>query len=654
MSKKLLIVFILFFSLKGNCTQIDTTIFDSDFEKDIFLKFIESSDINPIDLFIAINLKNGNQKINKQLNDYFIKLESTNISQLKAKKKLKTIYNSVHNDFLKKYNGETFFGDIFSIGEFNCVSASALYSLVLSHFKVEYIIKETSTHVYLIADPENTSFLIETTLPSDGLYYFDDKFKRNYIEYLCDNKIISKKEFNNKSISDLFNEHYIKDETIDLYKLAGLQYYNKGISLYNLEDYNNSLKNFEKAEILHPSDLIRFMKNGAIANILNNENLKNDFSGKLLAKFINNNSQNSITIKYCQDYFDNISNEMIMNHPDIDRYDAYFKEFIEYVKDSIDIDNIYQSYYSFKGYYYYSNFNYYSALQEFEKTYNINSSNIRTKQFISEIALKYLVNENNYESTIDSITMYTEKFDFLKNDNILQKYAGFCYAQIIGSSFQYDDFEKGSDYLNRFEAFLKQTPNLKISNEYIGYAYGQVATYYFRKYNYNLAERSLLKGLEISPNSNELKQRLKTLKDASGELNGYTGVYSDNEKYKNASVRAKENRININKNVSKFLVGKWKMDKYIENGYEVKATGEHSFILNLLKSKNVIFTEGTNHHTGTWSYDNNTCNLKLKESEYGDYMNLLILEINDKKIIGLMYFEDDYTEVIDVIFKLVD
>lgn len=651
MIRKIFLLLLTFVSIQAKCFHIDTTIFNSEFEKKIFLEYIKTKDVDPIDLFTAIVPDKKNQNIKAQLQNYFYTLDEKNISQYKTKKKLKTIYSSVHDEFLKKYNGETFFGDIFSTGQFNCVSASALYSLVLEHYKFNYNIKETPTHVYIIADPQNTSYLIETTLPSSGLFHFDDKFKKSYIEYLSENKLISESEFRTKSVNSLFNEYYIKDESIDLIKLAGLQYYNKGVLYYNSEKYEEALNNFEKAEILYPSDKIKFLKNGAIASLLENENQNSKYSGKNLAKFINNNSQNLSVINHCRDYFDNISNELIMNHPDFNSYNDYFNDFIYYLVDSVDINDIYQSYYSYRGYYYYSGFKYKKALDEFEKAYSINSSNIRTKQFISEIVLKYLVNETNYEACIDSVNIYTDKFNFLKNNTNLTKYLGYCYCQVIGVNFQNDNFQKGYSYLLSFERYIRNFTNFTLNDEYIGYAYGQVAAYYFRKYNYDLAEKYILKGLEISPNSVELNQRLKSIRSSSSS---YTSSYYSNNKYKNALARAKENRISTNQNVAKFLLGKWKMDKFKEDNFEVEATGEHAFKINLLKSKNVIFTEKDKHHTGTWIYDESCCNLKMKDSKYGDCFNLIILELTNKKMIGVMYFEDDTSDAIEVVFSSIN
>ncbi|MBI9054224.1 MAG: hypothetical protein JEY96_10440 [Bacteroidales bacterium] len=648
--RKIPLIALLILSFNAFCQQVDTTIFDSDFEKGIFTKYLNKEEVKPLDFFIAINSSDLNLKIEKKINDFYADPINIKISQYKNKKRIKSIYNSVHGKFLRKYSEETFFGEIFKNGNYNCVSASALFALILEKYHIDYEIKETPTHVYLIADPQNTGYLIETTLPSSGVLQFDEKFKKTYIDYLRDNKVISEQEYKNKTVVQLFNENYTSDETIDIYNLAGLQYYNKGVTAFNNEDYYEALNSFEKAEILYPSDKIRFLTNGVIGNLIEKESANRNYSGELLAKFLNNNQSNQTALMQGQDYFNGISNELIMNHPDLNRYTYYYSQLEKFVSDSIDMKEISNSYYSFIGFYHYSNFEYAKAICALEKAYKLNASNIRTKQFISEVSLKYIVNEGNYETSIDTIQLYLKKFDFLSKDKFLMRFYKYCYAETISSYFMKNQPKKATTYIKALEDLFRE-PN-KSDEEFVELAYGQAATYYFRKSNYNKAEHYILRGLKICPNSEALKQRLESIRNISRSLTGYSGIYSGEQEYKNALAKAKRNKSSTNLNVGKYLIGKWEMKQFREEGQTVQATGDYAFKINLLKSKNVIYTYGEDHHTGTWKYNNDLCILKLDSKDNLGDTQIVISSINNKEMRGFMFFDNDYSEIIEVEFAV--
>lgn len=199
----------------------DSTLYNSDFEKYVFTRLAALSSIDSIDLFIALDYKPANADISKRVEIYADDLKNK-VNQLPVAKKLKTVYKAVHSSFLTKYNEDIYFNDIFSSGEYNCVTASALYAFILTKLDIPYVIKETPNHVYLIADPNSTGFLIETTLPGEKIVQMDEKFKNNYVEYLHNNKIISNEDFQNKSTDQLFYEFYSKDKTISLKELAGI------------------------------------------------------------------------------------------------------------------------------------------------------------------------------------------------------------------------------------------------------------------------------------------------------------------------------------------------------------------------------------------------------------------------------------------------
>ncbi len=76
MTKKVLIILILITGIKGYCSTIDTTIFDSELEKSTFLKLAGSSNIDTVDLFISLGYDNNEANIKSEINSYVRKLKA--------------------------------------------------------------------------------------------------------------------------------------------------------------------------------------------------------------------------------------------------------------------------------------------------------------------------------------------------------------------------------------------------------------------------------------------------------------------------------------------------------------------------------------------------------------------------------------------------
>jgi tetratricopeptide (TPR) repeat protein len=650
------IILTVLISKTGFCTNIDTTIFDSGFEKKLFFRIADSADIEPIDYFISLGYSDNYLSFKTTLNDFVTKLKSKYTNQEGTKRQLKDIYKTVHSEFLKKYDSDKYFSDIFSTGEYNCVTASALYALILDRLKIDYIIKQTPDHVYIIADPENSDFLIETTKPIGGLIQFDDKFKKNYVDYLHDNKLVSDQEFRTQSIDDLFSAYYTTDKTIDIKNLAGIHYYNKAISQLSEKKYLLASRNFEKAEMLYSSEIISFMMNIAIANVLNDESTLKIYNGKTLAKYLNCNQQNGILLQYGKDYFKDISDEMIINHPNIEKYNSYFDDLNLYLSDSIQRDDFYQTYYSSVGYYYFCKSNYLTSLSNLEKTFVINPDNMRTKLLISESAIKYLIVDNNFESRIDSIELYFKKFPFLIETESLQRFLTYCYSKIISSCYSVGNANKGYKFLSNFESFASNNPAIALDPDLTGTIYCAISAYYVRNNKYSTAVDYLEKGLKLTPNSYEIKHSLNTIENERGVLfdkNGSESNKSGNPNTKIILSRTNANKSRINETIDSYLFCTWFTDKMIDKGELIEMPVRERINLTFFKNHEVVFHHEAEESNGYWNYDNSTCTINIMVNGNSTTIHFRISEINSLKMKALIYYNHDYDGSKEVLLKSV-
>jgi len=656
---KILVPIFLFICLNANSDPVDSTVFNNNYEMKVLLNYISVKKEDPLKLFIAINYNAKSEEIIERLTVFYMNLEKNGIRSLNKKKQIKEIYKKVHSTFFQKYTEEVYFSDIFTNGNYNCVTASALYALVFDHFNIDYSIKKAPEHVYLIADPNGEQIAIETTLPANGLFVYDDRYKKGYVDYLSENKLISENEYKTKSIDELFEQNYNQRASINLYQLAALQYYNFGVVYYNSLNYNDALKCFEKAELLYDDKAITFLKSATLQNILNEQNSKKKYSGKTLAKYLNANKKSSTTIDYADNIFSVVSNELVINHPNVSEYKQYFNDLITSLSDSINKNDFYHTYNELLGYYYYTSSDLQKSLYYFSNAYKFNSENIRTRQAITEIVSKYLIFDNDYENRIDSLELYIQKFPFVASNNMVQQFLVYSFSRTITNNFEMGNIGKGKHYLERFEVFIKGNLFKDASSEHIGGLYKSIYSYYYRIHNYIKAEEYLKRGLELVPNSNELQSTYNYFQSSKKELlewarkNNYStkdeSMSLDNESVSVLNSVAKTNRENVNFVINKYLKKKqWKLESVAVGDKILKFSAKEQVIFSFTTDKDVKIKDEKTLDSGTWSYDKNESMLKIKNSKDLGIMYIMIYEADSVTIKSVVNNEKDAIKAITV------
>ena len=610
MIKKILVLLAFSLSIKAYSTVIDSTLYNSDFELDIFQKVIHSQPYSSIDLFLAMDYTNNSVNYKNEVAQFIQKLV-IELSDIKnEKKRLKLIYKRVHEHYFKKYEEVAFFNDIFTSGTYNCATATALYAYVLEEMGIDFVIKETPTHVYLIANPAKTSFIIETTLPSNGIYYFDNRFKQNFINYLHDNKIISDSEYRTKSLDDLFASFYLSDRSINLKELAGLHYYNKAVA--NLDDKKNAeaLRNIEKAELLYPSNAIKYVRSGAAELVLNDEITTKKYNGRTLAVYLNSNIGNAGVMHNCQVFFGEISEELLVNHPDLDRYSTFYDQFIHNVSDSVDKSSFSQDFYNLVAYYYYNRNNYNQALGYYSKAYQLNGDNTRTQHLISELLSKKISINPNENNILDTLDFYAVKFPFIKQEANFQQMFYFGSIQAISNDCEHDSIDQALAKLDVLVKRYRKHLDASESEMMVAGAYQVVASYYYRQRKYNDARKIYEDGMAVCPNSVDLKRSLESITDAGNAKYYQPEVKKVN--YDEVVAQVEKDKKLINARIDNYLLGLWSVEFKNTSGVLSGILAGKSVQFNIKNNQFFlcITKEGTS--MGSWTYNTANCTLNFK------------------------------------------
>jgi len=163
---------------------------------------------------------------------------------------LEFIFNKTHQKFLKNFSEYASFPEMLDKGNYNCLTGTALYALLLDHFNVPYKIIETNYHIFLLAQTDQGPILFETTDAANGFVTNGEeiqnriaRYRQNSIQTAGSSKTYYRYNF------DLY-------KSVSLDEVLGLLYYNLSIVAFNSKDLNLAIDHLGKAIELYQSPRI--------------------------------------------------------------------------------------------------------------------------------------------------------------------------------------------------------------------------------------------------------------------------------------------------------------------------------------------------------------------------------------------------------------
>jgi hypothetical protein len=514
----------LFTSLPGK-TQTDTNFFkltDLTFknknEESAFSQFDEKRDtVNVFGLLFSSYDKS-------KLGDKAAALQKINAcvlylqGQIKDKsevKKVKITYDYVHKQFLKVYKLKNSFIDVFESGEYNCVSASALYAYIFSKLSIPFQIKETPEHVYLIAYPNSSKILIETTAPSNGYYQFTGSFVNKFVAELYASKMISKEEYETIPANDLFNKHYFTSENISLIHLAGSQFSNYAIYFLEDLDFKNATEEIKKAYFIYPDQRHKYILESTLSVMLDKngyDDLESISNLAVLCKF-NNMKTTEISNEFIAGEFSKIMETQLIKNSDYEKFDKSYLKISEALTDTVLKKQI-----GFSYHYELARLGYVGSkpqdyvIGHLEAAYKLNPLNANLRAITGAVFEKSIHRFNDSKNIMELVDIFSKKFDFIKTSDYYLDVKARCMLDLAYKMYFLNDISKGESYLKEFEMFMKENQTVPPMAELVERAYGQAAGEYYKRGNYAKAKQIIKTGLIYAPDSFGLQQRLNQLK----------------------------------------------------------------------------------------------------------------------------------------------
>jgi hypothetical protein len=202
-----------------------------------------------LNLFTSVEGESG--MTDRSFSEFVNRLESKRSSFRDDRAFVHHIFQKSHQKFLRNFEQYAPFRDMFGVGNYNCLTGTALYALLLEHFQIEYSIVETNYHVFVLVNTKKGKVLLEATDPVHGFTSGSGEIEKR-IEGYRKNQIQQTTTTDKKYYSfsfDLFNE-------VKLEQLLGLLHYNTAIVDYNNDKLQSAITHLDQALALYNSPRI--------------------------------------------------------------------------------------------------------------------------------------------------------------------------------------------------------------------------------------------------------------------------------------------------------------------------------------------------------------------------------------------------------------
>lgn len=482
--------------------------FLSDFEESHFTNFANGAEEDYIAALLGIDSTmtvSEAAKIKSNVDNFLEGLKKKSLSY-NPKKKVKYIFNEVHDRFFRKYELDANFSDIFKSQTYNCVSGTALYTYAFDYLGVPYQIKETPTHVFLVAYPFQYDIYVETTLPGKAGSYVPSEFIiKKAIDNLVSMKILTSDYVNSVGYNKAYNDYYYGNENITKKDLVGIQYYNKGIFLLNGSKYQRAYWNMQKSSLVYENEKTKIFNEGILTLLMDELDFSNMENFKWFITFTKINQETDY-LKY--KLYSIISNDKLSEFNMVQ-----VEEKLAEVENTDLRNALMETFYSFKAEKAYKFQNTSEALEYAQKIYELNPNNINAKNYIALIELDKLAQKNISDARLEDLTDLVERYPFLEEFGLYNRYRVYLYSFLVANSFNNNQKVAGDAYLNELEQLLKENKegSLDFNQGAIGKAYGEIGAYFYRKGQKENAMRMLKRGLEFSPENEDIERKIRLI-----------------------------------------------------------------------------------------------------------------------------------------------
>lgn len=162
-----------------------------------------------------------------------------------TQKHLAKVFRKVHSTYLKKYEAYARLQTLFTDGTYDCLTATTLFSEVLTRLNYSFRIIETNYHIFILVKADDKTILLETTDRARGFVTDAREIAKRTSGYReNDLNVPSREVYRYRYRCDLYQE-------VSVDNLSGLLVFNQAVKSYNEGDWLSSARSLEAAHALY-------------------------------------------------------------------------------------------------------------------------------------------------------------------------------------------------------------------------------------------------------------------------------------------------------------------------------------------------------------------------------------------------------------------
>ncbi|MEL6659442.1 MAG: hypothetical protein AAFP77_05835 [Bacteroidota bacterium] len=445
----------------------------------------------------------------EQIQDLLQGLEDRRIRRKNTDKALQLLEEEVSFRFLRKPGAFTNFHQLFTTGQYDRSTASALYALAMEYFDLPYTLTVRDAEILITASAEGTSH--EFTLPHGDPWTAasSQRFQNAYLEVLRSIGYLSPAEWR-RSPKALYDQYYIGGETeVDLQQMASFLFCRQALKAYYDEAWSNALDWIYKAELLQRWPVQKVLRRAVWLQLANQKDNPEESLRHLW--MIWQESPGAPWQRELLRHFNQaISKQANQSIWQIDSTYLSFQE--QFARHPGAQGQLRELYYLHRARFHARENNTGLVMSFMDSLYNLHPQNVEVQDVLAGMLVWTLRAVREFGDGLTLINKYERQYPFLANHILFQDRNLFYQAERIRYHFNADEAVLGNQYLKEFQARSNRGSRPPGYVSWLSTAHLSASDYYFRKKNYQQAFMLVEEARQQAPEDPYLDHRVDVLR----------------------------------------------------------------------------------------------------------------------------------------------
>jgi hypothetical protein len=439
-------------------------------------------------------------------------------NQGSKKKQIDRITKEIEKKFFKQYRNEADLADFFVSGLHNSISARAIQTIILTELDIPFLLKEYAGGFQLIAYPQSDKIVVEYEKNPPCLPWTDDT-KSKAINFLIAMDVVTRSQANSYGFG-LIDKHFNSTRSISIQQLAGLDLMKKGLLEIGNDAYSNASKLLTIGQNVYIDNRFGYLKFGTMNYVIDDLSYDNILIVDYLTQIYD------LTRKRAN--LDRLKNnlEVVYNVALNERRDFVFTDSAkslvqENLSRKADQNLLLSSFATIDIFYYFNH-------RDGKKAYDLavqglayNPNNLEIQNIFGNLLVQNLFSDEDWfyseldnDKIMDTLDYYLAEYPFLVENADIIDFSILVKTDQVSGAFNANQPDEGHAFLAELEQLLVNY-DLKESNiiEDLAFSYSEIAVYYYREKQYNVALEWVNKAIDLYPDSDSINNRKKNIED---------------------------------------------------------------------------------------------------------------------------------------------